>query len=114
MASIPLYDISIDETPVPEQGIDDDFSQSGIQHSRILHTSQWFQFPFNHPSLTEAEFTALTDIYDAAPRGSHTFQFYSTSPQTIYTGTFLSRPAKTENHGLDRWRVEYRMRGRIV
>jgi len=111
MANYPSYTISIDSVPVKENDAEDDFAQSGQQHSRIFHDRQYYRFPITHPSLTASEYAALEALYEAGPRDSHTLTYYNTSPVTTYTVKFMQPPDITENHGNSRFRVEVLLRG---
>ena len=111
MATYPSYTISLDSTPQKEQGIEDDFSQSGIQHSREYHSQQYYRFDFIHPSMTQSEVDTLDAFYTAGKRDEHTFTYYDTSPITTYTVKFLAPPEIVENYGLGRFAVNVKLRG---
>ena len=111
MANYPSYEVSIDSTPDPESGVDDHFSQPGIQHSRIMHGQQYYRFDIVHPDLSWAEWIALRDLYLAGPRDVYTYTHYDVSPAETYSVKFLAPPRITENHGDDGYRVAVRLRG---
>ena len=110
MADYPYTAHLLDSRQELESGIDDDFSQPGIQHSRIFHSRQYYRFKVIH-SLTLAQFNSLLATYAAGPRDEYTFQYHSTSPQTTYTVKFLAPPEIVENIGLSRFFVESNLRG---
>ena len=92
-----------------EEGIEDDFSQPGIQHSRLFY-SGYYRFHLIH-NLTRAEYNTLFAFYTANTRAAVTLTYFSTSPSAPFTVKFTSPPTITENHGLDRFRVEVNLRG---
>ena len=109
MANYPSYDILLDSRQELESGIDDDFSQPGIQHSRIFHSRQYYRFRLKH-SLTTTQFNSFLVTYAAGPRDEYTLTYYS-SPAVTYTVKFLAPPEITENIGLGRVFVEAILRG---
>ena len=112
MANYPSYSISIDSTQDLESGIDDDYSQTGIQHSRIYHSQQYYRFEIIHPNLTLTEFNSLKSTYAAGPRDVYTLTYLDEgSPQTTYSVKFMQPPMITGNHGLNRFEVTVRLRG---
>lgn len=110
MAAYPSYSIGLGSTQEPESGIEDDFSQSGLQHARIFHGRQYYRFRLVH-SLTLAQWNSLFATYAAGPRDDYTFTYISQSPQVTYTVKFLEPPQITENRGLDRFEVQTLLRG---
>lgn len=111
MATWTVYSILLDSRQELESGIDDDFSQPGIQHSRIFHSRQYYRFRLVY-SMTMAQFDALLATYAANPRTEFTdFQYHAVSPIVTYTVKFLAPPEITENNGLSRFFVEVNLRG---
>lgn len=110
MATYPSYGISLESQRVPESGIEDDFSQPGTQHSRTLHSQQYYRFRVIH-NLTVTELATLEAFYDAGPRTAHTFTYREYSPQQTYTVKFLAPPEVVRNQGGNRVQVEVNLRG---
>ena len=110
MANYPSHSILIGSAQTPESGIDDDFAQSGIQHSRIFHGQQYYRFRLIH-SLTLTEWNSLFATYTAGPRDEYTFTYLAASPTVTYTVKFLEPPTITENFGLNRFEVRTFLRG---
>lgn len=110
MAAYPSYDILLTSLPEKENGIFDDFSQAGTQHSRTFHSQQYYRFAVRH-SLTLAQYNSLCSTYEAAPRDSYTLTFYDQSPIQTYTVKFLKPPEIVENLGLNRFLVDVSLRG---
>jgi len=106
----PSYPILIGSRPDRENGIQDDFSQAGSQHSRTFHSQQYYRFPIRH-KLTQAEFDSLIATYDAGPRDTYTLTFYDVSPAVTYSVKFLEPPQITDNIGNGRFLVEVLLRG---
>lgn len=111
MANYPSYPISLGSVPEKENTADDDISEAGTLHSRILHSQQYYRFPITHPNLTQAEVDALDALYEAGPRDVYMLTYYDVSPAVTYSVTFLSPPQITANHGLGRFEVEVLLRG---
>jgi len=111
MANYPYTDTkhSIESNITPEEGIDDDFSQPGLQHSRIFY-SGYYRFNLIH-DLTRAEYNTLWAFYVANTRAAVTLTYFGSSPTYSYTVKFTSPPTIVGNHGLDRHRVEVNLRG---
>lgn len=111
MPAYTAYNILLDSSFEVESGIVDDFSQSGTQHSRVFHSTNYYRFDLVY-QMTKTEFDAITAAYDANPRADFTgFQYHSVSPIETYTVKFLERPRITENIGLNRFFVSVRLRG---
>jgi hypothetical protein len=110
MASYPAYPILLDSSQEPEDGYDDDFSQPGIQHSRLMHASQYYAFNLLH-NLTMAEFNSLFATFTAGPRDTYTLTYHVESPAATYSVKFTDPPEVTRNHGNGRFTVVSRMRG---
>ena len=111
MANYPTFTHGIgeDSSIEPEAGIDDDFSQSGIQHSRVFYTG-YYRFRLVH-NLSLAEYNSLFTTYTANPRANYTLTYWDASPAVSYTVKFTSAPTIVENQGLNRFRVEVGLRG---
>jgi len=110
MANYPYTAHMLDSDITPESGVDDDFSQSGIQHSRILHDAGYYRFRLLH-SLTLTEYNTLRTFYDTYPRTFITLTYYAVSPAVTYNVKFILPPAITKNHGSNRLEVEVHLRG---
>jgi hypothetical protein len=110
MAAYPSYAIGIGSSRDPESGIDDDFAQTGVQHSRIFHGLQYYRFRLIH-NLTLTEYNSLLNTYAAGPRDNFTFTYWASSPTIGYTVKFLEAPTITENRGLNRFEVQTLLRG---
>jgi len=110
MANYPYTSHMLDSDINPESGVDDDFSQSGIQHSRIFHSAGYYRFRLLH-SLTLTEYNTLRTFYDTYPRTFVTLSYFATSPSITYNVKFLSPPAIVENLGSNRLKVEVHLRG---
>jgi len=111
MANYPSYTVSLESVPELESGIEDDFSQSGIQHSRLFHGKQYYRFAVTHPNVTQAQYDSLLATYAAGPRDTYTYTHYSTSPATTFSVKFTQPPMKTINHGGGRFQVVSYLRG---
>jgi len=111
MANYPTFTHGIgeDSSMEAESGIQDDFSQSGLQHSRLFYTG-YYRFNLVH-NLSMAEYTSLFATYTANPRANYTLIYFSTSPAVTYTVKFTGPPTITANQGLNRVRVEVGLRG---
>jgi len=110
MAAYPNYPISLDSSQDLESGYDDDFDQSGVQHSRLFHAKQYYSFRIYHNILL-SDYTALLATYAAGPRDVYTLTYYSESPQPTYSVKFTAPPAIKTNHGKLYVEVEVRLRG---
>ena len=112
MAAYPTYEITLDSTQELESGIDDDFSQSGIQHSRILHGKQYYRFSLVH-IITRVQFASLLATYAAGPRDTYTLTYYDfgTSPLTTFSVKFVNPPMIRKNIGGSLVEVESNLRG---
>jgi len=107
------YNVLLESQTDPEPGIVDDFSQGGIQHSRIFHSSTYHVFDVVY-HMTKAEFDAICAAYDAAPRDFFTgFLHHDVSPAEVYTVKFLARPRITKNTGDNEFYVAVRLRGTL-
>jgi hypothetical protein len=111
MANYPSYEILLASRPTPEKnGIEDDYSQAGTQHSRTFRSQQYYRFAVRH-SLTLAEYNSLCATYAAGPRDFYTFTFYNESPVQTYNVKFTGPPEITENLGFNRFIVDVPLRG---
>ena len=110
MANYPSHNILLDSSIEPEQGIVDDFSEGGIQHSRTYHSQQYWRFRLYH-SLTLAQYNSLLATYAATPRDFFTLTYYDQSPQVTYNVKFLAPPEIVDNFGSNRVRVRVDLRG---
>lgn len=112
MAAYPSYDIHLDSTQELESGVDDDFSQAGTQHSRILHSKQYYRFKLIH-NITRTQFASLLATYEAGKRDTYTLSYYDygTSPVTTFSVKFISAPRITDNQGGERVEVQVNLRG---
>lgn len=112
MAAYPSYAISVDSRQELESGVDDDFSQTGTHHSRILHSQQYYRFTLFH-DITRTQFASLLATYAAGKRDTYTLSYYDhgTSPETTFSVKFIAAPRITDNQGGERVRVEVRLRG---
>ena len=110
MANYPAYDILLSSSKTEEEdGIVDDFSQGGIQHSRIFHSQSYYRFSLDH-SLSLVQFNSLKATYDAGKRDEYTLTYYDESPIATYTVKFTSAPQITGNNGVTYF-VNCRLRG---
>jgi len=110
MANYPTNNILLESSIEPEQGIVDDFSEGGIQHSRTYHSQQYYRFELFH-SLTLAQYNSLVATYAAGPRDFYTLTYLSQSPIVTYNVKFLAPPEIVENFGANRFRVKAVLRG---
>lgn len=110
MANYPSYPILIASRPERENGIQDDFAQSGSQHSRTFHSQQYYRFSVRH-CLTQSQYDSLCATYDAGPRDEYTLTFYDVSPIVTYTVKFIGPPQIAENIGGNRYLVDVSLRG---
>ena len=100
MANYPAYAILLTSSKTEDDaGIDDDFSQGGIQKSRIFYSQPYYSFNLVH-SLTLAQFNSLKATYDAGQRDVYTLTFYDESPITTYSVKFTGPPQITGNNGV--------------
>ncbi len=106
----PSHSWALDSQLVPENGADDDFSQSGIQHARILHDRRYWRFRLVH-HITLAQLNTLEALYNAGQRDDYTLTDSSRSPAVTYTVKFTEPPAITTNHGANRFEVTTNLRG---
>lgn len=105
------YPVLLVSSTESEEGIRDDISQSGIQHSIILRSQRYELFDVLY-YMTLAELQAIQALYDAGPRDWYTgFRYIQTSPVTLYTVKFQRRPTAVENLGGNRFKVTVRLRG---
>lgn len=110
MAAYPSYDIFLRSAMEEESGVEDDFAESGPQHSRIFHSQSYYRFSVYH-MLTLAQLQSLHATYAAGKRDDYTLTFYDESPQQTYTVKFLGPPQRIENIGNNRFIVEVPLRG---
>jgi hypothetical protein len=110
MAAYPSHNILLDSSQELEQGIVDEYSEGGIQHSRTFHSQQYYRFTLLH-SLTIAQFTSLLSTYAAGPRDFYTLTYHSVSPQVTYNVKFTAPPEIVDNFGNSRFKVEVHLRG---
>jgi len=110
MAAYPSYSILLDSDITPETRYEDDFDQSGGQHSRLFHSSQYYTFKLYH-ALTLAQFNTLFTTYTSNPRTAVTLTYHNVSPTVTYTVKFTAPPAIVGNYGGDLFKVEARLRG---
>lgn len=97
----------------PEEGIEDDISQSGIQHSVILRSIVYHTFDLLY-DMTYAEFKDQRAQYDAGPRDEYTgFEYLEVSPLEIYTVKYQARPRIVRNMGNNTFQVAVRLRGTL-
>lgn len=97
----------------PEEGIEDDISQSGIQHSIILRSGLYHTFDLVY-DMTYAEFKNQCAQYDAGPRDFYTgFEYHEVSPMETYTVKYQGRPRITGNDGAGQFTVAVRLRGTL-
>jgi hypothetical protein len=108
------YNILLDQSSVdPEDGVVDDFAQSGGHHSREFHSNIYFRFNLVC-QMTKAQLDAICAAYDANKRTDFTgFEYLSVSPVETYTVKFLERPRAIENLGLNRFFVSVKLRGTL-
>ncbi|MDB4312012.1 hypothetical protein N9937_01150 [bacterium] len=100
MANYPTYDILLTSSKVEEEdGIVDDYAQSGVQHSRIFYSQDYYLFSIDH-ALTLAEFNSLKATYDAGKRDVYTLTYYDESPIATYSVKFTRPPQITGNNGV--------------
>lgn len=110
MANYPAYDILLTSSKTEdEDGIEDDFAQSGPQHSRIFYSQSYYLFSLDH-SLTLDQFNSLKAAYDSGKRDEYTLTYYDESPIATYTVKFTSPPQITGNNGVTYF-VNCRLRG---
>ena len=110
MANYPSYDMLLGSSIQQESGIEDDFAQSGAQHSRIFFAKDYFRFTLSH-QLSLAQFTALKTTYDAGPRDVYTLSYLVESPLVTYSVKFTDPPAIVGNAGDNRFFVRCNLRG---
>jgi len=110
MPSYPSLNIGLDSSQELESGIEDDFSQPGVQHSRLFHAQQYYRFRLVH-TITMTQFNSLLATYAADKRSDFTLTYYNTSPVSTYTVRFLSPPSIRVNHGANNVEVESNLRG---
>jgi len=107
----PTYNILLASQQDDEPGVLDDFSQGGLQHSRIVHNEIYSRFDLVY-DMTWAQYKSLRAIYDAGPRDTYTnFVYHDVSPAEKYTVKFLARPHITNNDGNGRFTVAVSIRG---
>lgn len=110
MATYPSYDILLSSRRDEESGIEDDFAESGPQHSRIFHSQSYYNFLLRH-QLSLAQWKTLKAFYDAGKRDNHTLTYYAESPQQTYAVKFTGPPQIVENIDGGRYIVEVPLRG---
>jgi len=105
------YNVLLQSSTSSDEGIQDDFSQSGIQHSIILRSQRYEIFEVQY-HMDLVELTAIWALYDAGPRDSYTgFEYLETSPLSLYTVKFQHRPRIIANLGDNTFYVAVRLRG---
>jgi hypothetical protein len=110
MSNYPSYGLTLDSDIKPESEFEDDFSQSGIQHSRQFRSQTYYELDLVHV-LTLAQFNTLTAFYEAEPRAEHTVVYHVESPAVTYTAKFTGKPHISRNLGGDKFKVVSPMRG---
>ena len=110
MANYPTNGILLTSKVTPESEYEDDYSQPGIQHSRLFRSQVYFRFELTH-SLTLAEFNSLTAVYDAGARDTYTLTYHTESPLVTYSVIFTSRPEISDNLGNNKFKVSASLRG---
>lgn len=110
MATYPSYGILLDSSYEPESEYEDDFSQSGIQHSRQLRSQTYYKFTIVH-ELTLAQWNTLIAFYDAGPRTAHTLTWFTESPEVTYSVKFTDKPEIRTNLGNNKFLARVMMRG---
>ena len=111
MAAYPSYNILLDSSQTLEAGYLDDFTESGVQYSRAMHSAQYYRFTLRH-QLTAAQWSSLSATYAAGPRDTYTLTYRAdTSPIVTYSVKFTEPPQIVSNWGLDRYVVSVSLRG---
>lgn len=110
MSAYPSYPILLDSDREPEPGWEDSLAASGTQHSRQLHSQQYYRFRVLH-NLTLAQFNALEADYAGGPRTVRTLTWFTESPAVTYTVKYQAPPEIITNHGNDRYTVRVLLRG---
>jgi len=110
MAAYPSYNILLDSTRQEESGVEDDYAESGQQHSRIFHSQSYFTFLLRH-QLSITQWKALKTTYDAGKRSTYTLTYFNESPQQTYTVKFTGPPQIVANIDGGRFLVEVPLRG---
>jgi len=113
MADLTTYGILLGSSKSREPGIEDDFSQSGQQHSRVFHSQAYYEFELRE-YVTLAQFTAMEAEYEAAPRTTYTLTYYEVSPSVTYTVKYTEAPNISENLGGDKYIATRSLRGTKV
>ena len=110
MAVYPSYNILLTSSRTADDGIDDEFSQSGTQHSRTFYSATYYNFIIQH-ALTITQYKALKATFDAGKRADYTLTYLSESPQVTYTVKFTGSPQIVSNIKGDLFLVEVPLRG---
>lgn len=110
MANYPAYEILLGSSFEEESGVEDDFAQSGTQHSRLFHSQPYLRFNLLH-QLTLAEWNSLRTTYAAGRRDTYTLTYFAESPVVTYSVKFTGPPVITGNIGLERFFVAVPLRG---
>jgi len=113
MAALTTYGILLDSTRSRESGIEDDFSQSGQQHSRVFHSQAYYQFDIRE-YVTMAQFQTMEAAYEATPRATYTLTYYAVSPAVTYSVKYTTAPNISENLGGDKYIATRSLRGTKV
>ena len=109
----PTYSITLGSSQEEDEGITDDFSQAGTQHSRTYYSQSYYIFTIYHV-LTLAEFDTLKALYVLDKRGEYTLNYLNVIPSVTYTVKFTAPPQKVENLGGGIYRVKVMLRGTEV
>jgi len=113
MAALTTYGILLDSTRSRESGIEDDFSQSGQQHSRVFHSQAYYVFQIRE-YVSMAQFQAMETEFESTPRATFTLTYYAVSPSVTYNVKYTTAPNISENLGGDKYIATRTLRGTKV
>lgn len=113
MSAYPAYGIILKSSIEEEDGVEDDFTPDGGQHSRIMYSTRYYRFTVRHV-LTLTQWQSLRTTYGAGKRDTYTFTYFDESPAVTYNVKFTKPPRIVENHGKDKFTVEVHLRGSAV
>ena len=113
MAALTTYGILLRSSVSQEDGIEDDFAQSGTQHSRTFFSQSYFNFAI-FEKVTLAQFTTMQAEYDATPRAAFTLTYFDVSPAVTYSVKYIAPPEIVDNLGGGKYVSTRRLRGTKV
>lgn len=105
MSALPDYKILRQSTSDRESGFEDDFADSGPQHSRQFHDRQYERLTLVY-RLTKDQWDTYDAHYQAEPRDEHTVTFEGDDYVVKYTA-----PPQKEAAGNSLFFVTVRVRG---